>query len=135
MKHFIKLASNFDCNFVVIQKEVMEDELKEISKKKNILYFSDIDSSEQAFVDSIEIIKNLDLIITADTATAHLSATLGKKTWILLPYVADWRWFLAESNSKWYEDVTLYRSKKIDEWDNPFKMIEGDLKKLVASKL
>lgn len=77
----------------------------------------------------------MDLIITADTATAHLSATLGKKTWILLPYVADWRWFLAESNSKWYEDVTLYRSKKIDEWDNPFKMIEGDLKKLVASKL
>ena len=118
-----------------IQKEVMEHELKQISKKKNILYFSDIDSSEQAFVDSIEIIKNLDLIITADTATAHLSATLGKKTWILLPYVADWRWFLAESNSKWYEDVTLYRSKKIDEWDNPFKMIEGDLKKLVASKL
>ena len=135
MKYFIKLASNFDCNFVVIQKEVMEDELKEISKKKNILYFSDIDSSEQAFVDSIEIIKHLDLVITADTSTAHLSATMGKKTWILLPYVADWRWFLAESNSKWYEDVTLYRSKKIDEWDNPFKMIEGDLKKLVASKL
>jgi len=132
MKHFIKLASNFDCNFVVIQKEkeVMEDELKEISKKKNILYFSGIDSSEKAFVDSIEIIKHLDLVITADTATAHLSATMGKKTWILLPFVADWRWFLDESNSKWYEDVTLYRSKKIDNWDNPFKMIESDLKKL-----
>ena len=94
------------------------------------LYFPDIDSSEKAFVDSIEIIKHLDLVITADTATAHLSATMGKKTWILLPFVADWRWFLDESNSKWYEDVTLYRSKKIDNWDNPFKMIESDLKKL-----
>ena len=39
MKHFIKLASNFDCNFVVIQKEVMEDELKEISKKKKYIIF------------------------------------------------------------------------------------------------
>ena len=130
MKYFIRLASNFDCNFIVIQKEVKEDELKEILKKKNILYFSDIDSSEQAFADSIEIIKHLDLVITADTATAHLSATMGKKTWILLPFIADWRWFLDESNSKWYENVTLFRSKKIDDWDSPFKMIEDDLKKL-----
>ena len=129
MKHFIKLASNFDCNFVVIQKEVMEDELKEISKKKNILYFSDIDSSEQAFVDSIEIIKNLDLIITADTSLAHISATLGKKTWIPIPFISDWRWFLNDNNSKWYENVTLYRSKKIDDWENPFHTIEKDLKK------
>ena len=107
-----------------------ENELKEISNKKNILNFPDLDSSKQAFIDSIEIIKNLDVVITADTSTAHLSATLGKKTWILLPFVADWRWFLDESNSKWYENVTLYRSKKIDDWDSPFKMIERDLKKI-----
>ena len=94
----------------------MEDELKYISKKKNILYFSDIDSSEQAFVDSIEIIKNLDLIITADTSLAHISATLGKKTWIPIPFISDWRWFLNDNNSKWYENVTLYRSKKIGIW-------------------
>ena len=133
MKYFFKLASNFDCNFIVMQKEVKEDELKEISKKKNILYFPDTDSSEQAFVDSIEIIKHLDLVITADTAMAHLSATMGKKTWILLPFLADWRWFLDESNSKWYENVTLFRSKKIDNWDSPFKTIEGDLKTIVTS--
>ena len=135
MQYFVKLAEKLNFNFIILQKTIKESELKQISGKKNLIYFPDIDTSNNAFVDSIEIIKNLDLIITADTATAHLSATLGKKTWILLPYVADWRWFLAESNSKWYEDVTLYRSKKIDEWDNPFKMIEGDLKKLVASKL
>jgi len=130
MKHFTRLASSFDFKFIVIQKEVKKNELKEISNKKNILHFSDLDSSEQAFVDSIEIIKHLDLVITADTSTAHLSATLKRKTWIILPFVSDWRWFLDESNSKWYENVTLYRSKKIDDWDSPFKMIEDDLKKL-----
>jgi len=130
MKYFTRLASSFDCKFIVIQKEVKKNELKEISNKKNILHFSDLDSSEQAFVDSIEIIKHLDLVITADTSTAHLSATLKRKTWIILPFVSDWRWFLDESNSKWYENVTLYRSKKIDDWDSPFKMIEDDLKKL-----
>jgi hypothetical protein len=129
MKYFAQLASSFDFKFIVIQKEVSKNELKEISNKKNILHFPDLDSSKQAFIDSIEIIKNLDLVITADTATAHLSATLGKKTWILLPFVADWRWFLDESKSKWYENVVLYRSKKIDDWDSPFKMIEKDLKK------
>jgi len=128
MKHFTRLASSFDFKFIVIQKEVRKNELKEISKKKNILYFPDLDSSEQAFVDSIEIIKHLDLVITADTSTAHLSATLGKKTWILLPFVSDWRWFLGKSNSKWYENAVLYRSKKIDDWDSQFKMIEKDLK-------
>ncbi len=130
MKYFARLASSFDFKFIVIQKEVNKNELKEISNKKNILNFPDLDSSKQAFIDSIEIIKNLDVVITADTSTAHLSATLGKKTWILLPFVADWRWFLDESNSKWYENVTLYRSKKIDDWDSPFKMIERDLKKI-----
>ena len=129
MKHFARLASIFDFKFIVIQKEVNKNELKKISNKKNILHFPDLDSSNQAFVDSIEIIKNLDLVITADTSAAHLSATLGKKTWILLPFVSDWRWFLDESKSKWYENVVLYRSKKIDDWDSPFKMIEKDLKK------
>jgi ADP-heptose:LPS heptosyltransferase len=123
------IPMKYFAQFIVIQKEVSKNELKEISNKKNILHFPDLDSSKQAFIDSIEIIKNLDLVITADTATAHLSATLGKKTWILLPFVADWRWFLDESKSKWYENVVLYRSKKIDDWDSPFKMIEKDLKK------
>ena len=51
---------------------------------------------------SIEIIRNLDLIISADTAVAHLSATIGKKTLIPLPLVSDWRWFRNEKKSIFY---------------------------------
>ena len=130
MKYFIKLSSNFGFNFIILQKEIDKSQLKEISNKKNLLHFFDLDNSDKAFVDSIEIIKNLDLVITADTSLAHLSATLGKKTWILLPFISDWRWFLNESSSKWYENVTLYKSKKTDNWDIPFQTIEKDLKKL-----
>ena len=115
---------------IILQKEIDKSQLKEISNKKNLLHFFDLDNSDKAFVDSIEIIKNLDLVITADTSLAHLSATLGKKTWILLPLISDWRWFLDESSSKWYENVTLYKSKKTDNWDIPFQTIEKDLKKL-----
>ena len=88
-----------------------------------------MDISKDAFIDSIEIIKKLDLIITADTSIAHLSATLGKETWIPLPFISDWRWFLDNKNTKWYENVTLYKSKKADDWTDVFKDIHLDLKK------
>tara|TARA_Y100000590_G_C15703495_1_gene1007674 strand:- start:149 stop:1600 length:1452 start_codon:yes stop_codon:yes gene_type:complete len=129
MKYFLQLASNFDFNFIVLQKSINKIELKEISNRKNLIYFPDIDNSDKAFIDSIEIIKNLDLIITADTSIAHVSATLEKSTWIPLPFISDWRWFLDEKSSRWYDNVALYRSKKIDNWDIPFQNIEKDLKK------
>ncbi|HJM00418.1 MAG TPA: hypothetical protein QF846_12325, partial [Acidimicrobiales bacterium] len=79
--------------------------------------------------DTIGIIKNLDLIITADTSLGHLSATLGKKTWIALPFVSDWRWFCDEKKSIWYENVTLYKQKQIGNWKEVFKSIRKDLEK------
>ena len=110
----------------LLQKEI---DNKKIDKFKNIIFFQNIDKSENAFIDSIQIIKQLDLVITADTALAHLSGTLGKKTWIPLPFVSDWRWFLDKKSTKWYDNVSLYRSKQIDNWESSFKMINKDLKK------
>ena len=133
LKYFIQLALDLNFNFFIIQKEIGNNDLKKISNKKNILYFPEIDTSNNAFDDSIEIIRNLDLIISADTAVAHLSATIGKKTLIPLPLVSDWRWFIDKSNSKWYENVTLYRQKKRDDWEEQFKLIKKDLIKLFNS--
>ncbi len=124
--YFLNLASSFDFTFFVLQKEI---DNKKIDKFKNIIFFKNIDKSENAFIDSIQIIKQLDLVITADTALAHLSGTLGKKTWIPLPFVSDWRWFLNNKSTKWYDNVSLYRSRQIDNWESSFKMINEDLKK------
>ncbi len=79
MKYFINLASNFDCKFILLQKKINSKDIENISIKKNILYFPEMDTSNEAFLDSIEIIKHLDLVITADTSIAHLAATLKKK--------------------------------------------------------
>ncbi len=122
---FLNLASSFNFTFFVLQKEI---DYKKIDKFKNIIFFKNIDKSENAFIDSIQIIKQLDLVITADTALAHLSGTLGKKTWIPLPFVSDWRWFLDKKCTKWYDNVSLYRSDKIENWESSFKMISKDLK-------
>ena len=134
-KYFDKLSKDINVNLFVLQKNVSLDEEKLISKNKKIFYFPDIDKSEKAFIDSIEIVRNLDLVITSDTAMAHLSATLGKKTWIALPMVADWRWFMDKKNTKWYPNATLYRQEKIGEWERVFEIIKEKFEEEFRDKL
>jgi hypothetical protein len=68
------------------------------------------------FRETAAIVAGLDLVITVDTAVAHLSAALGKPTWILLPFVGDWRWFTNRDDSPWYRDVRLFRQPAEDAW-------------------
>ena len=111
--------------------QVRNDKTERIMKlTKN----QDMDKTGKPFEDTIGIIKNLDLIITADTSLGHLSATLGKKTWIALPFVSDWRWFRDEKKSIWYENVTLYKQKQIGNWEEVFHVIREDLKKEFSNK-
>jgi tetratricopeptide (TPR) repeat protein len=82
------------------------------------------------FADNAAFIANLDLLISVDTSMAHLAAAMGKPTWILLPYSADWRWLLNRSDSPWYPTVRLYRQEILGDWDIPVQKIVSDLVKL-----
>jgi tetratricopeptide (TPR) repeat protein len=68
------------------------------------------------FADTAALIANLDLIIAADTAVAHLAAALGKPVWVLLPYAPDWRWQLEREDSPWYPTMRLFRQKTWGDW-------------------
>ncbi|HWR39334.1 MAG TPA: tetratricopeptide repeat-containing glycosyltransferase family protein [Patescibacteria group bacterium] len=61
-------------------------------------------------------LKEMDLVITVDTATAHLAGALGIPTWILLPFAPDWRWLLQREDSPWYPSVRLFRSAVAGDW-------------------
>ncbi|HZL00657.1 MAG TPA: tetratricopeptide repeat-containing glycosyltransferase family protein [Caulobacteraceae bacterium] len=81
----------------------------------------------QDFTDTAAIIEALDMVITVDTAVAHLAASLGKTTWIMLPFAPDWRWLREVSDSPWYPSVRLFRQTAAREWDPVVAKIAGEL--------
>lgn len=68
------------------------------------------------FADTAALISRLDLVITVDTAVAHLAGALGKPTWVLLPIAPDWRWMLERNDSPWYPSMRLFRSAASGGW-------------------
>ncbi|WP_135080825.1 tetratricopeptide repeat-containing glycosyltransferase family protein [Terasakiella sp. SH-1] len=80
------------------------------------------------FADTAKLIDQLDLIITIDTAVAHLAAAMGKPVWIMLDKSADWRWMDERTDSYWYDTVRLFRQHKFGEWRAVIRQIEKALK-------
>ena len=77
------------------------------------------------FADTAAIIENLDLVISVDTAVAHLAGALGKPTWLLLEKVPDWRWLLDREDSPWYASIRLFRQTAIARWDAVIERVLG----------
>jgi len=69
----------------------------------------------------------MDLVISVDTSVAHLAASLGKPTFILIPYAPDWRWMLDRDDSPWYPTVKLYRQTTLGDWQPTLQALFKDL--------
>ena len=95
---------------------------------------NDFDRGENAFVDTAAVMANCNLIITSDTAIAHLAGALGCPTWVVLKKVPDWRWMLERNDSPWYPNMKLFRQKKHNDWVEVFEIIKKDLLSLIKSK-
>tara|TARA_B100000925_G_scaffold285882_1_gene262800 strand:- start:17 stop:1600 length:1584 start_codon:yes stop_codon:yes gene_type:complete len=101
-----------DIDFISLQKGKGEEEA---SNMQNLIEYQ-IDN-EAPFIDSVAILKNLDLLITVDTSIVHFAGTLGVKTWMILGDVSEWRWFLDEKKTDWYDSVELFRNTTVDSWE------------------
>lgn len=78
----------------------------------------DLSESLADFGETAAAIEALDLIITVDTAVAHLSGALGKPVWLLLPHVPDWRWQLDRDDSPWYPTMRIFRQRQRGDWED-----------------
>jgi tetratricopeptide (TPR) repeat protein len=110
--------------YVSLQKSIAESESVTLERHPNVSILSD----ELNFPDAAAVCECLDLVISVDTSVAHLSAALGKRTWILLPFNPDCRWLLDRSDSPWYPSVTLYRQPTLQDWHSVLTRIAGDLR-------
>ena len=80
------------------------------------------------------IMMNLDLVITVDTATAHLAGALGVPRWVPLSTISDWRWLLGRSDSPWYPTMRLYRQQNLGDWPPIFAAMATDLHALAKQE-
>jgi tetratricopeptide (TPR) repeat protein len=79
------------------------------------------------FADTAAVVENLDLVISIDTSVAHLAGAMGKPVWVMLPYTADWRWFLDRNDSPWYPTMRLFRQPKAKDWESVGQQIALEL--------
>jgi tetratricopeptide (TPR) repeat protein len=92
----------------------------------------DLGPDLQDFADTAAAISCLDLMISVDTAVAHLAGALGKPVWTLIPFAPDWRWLLDRDDSPWYPTMRLYRQAKRGEWGAVIDRVAADLSRHVA---
>ena len=84
------------------------------------------------FTDTAGIMKNLDLVITSDTAVPHVAGALGVPVWVALPFVPDWRWMLDRGDSPWYPTMRLFRQKEPGDWAGVFSEIAAALRQRLS---
>jgi tetratricopeptide (TPR) repeat protein len=95
-------------------------------------FAADLAADIADFEDTAAIMENLDLVITSDSAVAHLAGALGKPVWVLLAAVADWRWHLGRDDSPWYPTARLFRQPAAGDWASVVDRVRARLSALAA---
>lgn len=107
-----------------LQKEGVTETDKEFMSINKIV---DLSGNLNTFKDTAEIISGLDLVITIDTAVAHLSGAVGAKTWVMLSTRSDWRWYLGTDKNPWYPTMKIFRQETYNNWNSIFNKMKTEL--------
>ena len=142
----IFFAGNTEDKRTLRNRKVPFRELLPLLELENIRYYSlqpestfkkdfegqnieDLSEEIKSFSDTAAIIDEMDIVISADSAVAHLAGALGKKTYLMLPYSADWRWFNDTKTTPWYDSVEIFKQQKEGDWAPVIQEIKQNLKK------
>lgn len=128
---FAALAEISGLSLYGLQKDAAAGETDELSRE-----FSIVDLREQIrdFGDTAAIISQLDLVVSCDSAPAHLAGALGRPVWVALPLVADWRWLLGREDSPWYPSMRLFRQGERGDWRSVFHNMQAALVRLLQDR-
>ena len=92
---------------------------------------TDLGPELNSISDTAAALTVLDLLITVDTLVAHLAGSMGKPTWVLLPFAPDWRWQLDREDSPWYPSIRPFRQQKPGDWEDVMVKMQDALRDAV----
>lgn len=132
LTQFAPLARLEGVRLFSLQKGPGTEQLGALAGQIAVTDFGDrLDKTAGPFMDTAAVIRNLDLVITPDTAVAHLAGGLGVPVWVALPFVPDWRWMLQREDSPWYPTMRLFRQTKRGDWTPVFERIADEVRRWI----
>jgi tetratricopeptide (TPR) repeat protein len=135
LEQFLPLARLPGVRLVSLQKNFGTEQLQRLPEGMAVQTLGeDFDAGADAFVDSAALMQGLDLVISADTAIAHLAGALGRPCWVALTLVPDWRWMLERADSPWYPSLRLFRQWRLDDWNSVFAEMAEALRPILAAR-
>jgi tetratricopeptide (TPR) repeat protein len=118
-----------DAEWVWLQKGLDDEEAALLKQNSRIAF---VGNEPKDFNDAAALIDLMDLVITVDTAMAHLAGALGKPVWVLLPYNAESRWLLDRNDSPWYPSARLFRQREIGNWGDVVDQARHELDRMIG---
>ena len=129
MAHFAPLASLPGVRLISLQKGFGSEQVAAVDFP--VLDLSGrLDEVAGPFMDTAAVIRSLDLVVTPDTAIAHLAGALGAPVWVALQFSPDWRWLLGRDDSPWYPTMRLFRQTTFGGWPDVFARIANAVQAL-----
>jgi hypothetical protein len=122
------LPADFD--YFCLQTELVEADQRTLAQSPTIRRFEHL---LRDFSDTAALCECMDLVVSVDTSVAHLSCGLGKRTWVLLAHVADWRWLIDREDCPWYASARLFRQAAPGAWQEVFERVTVQLRREFAA--
>jgi len=131
LRYFEPLARVPGVRLISLQKNYGIEQLASLPPGMQVESLGEaFDSGPDAFMDSVAVMMNLDLIICADVSISHVAGALERPTWVALKHVPDWRWLLDREDCPWYPTMRLFRQPSDGDWVSVFSHMTDQLRAL-----
>lgn len=129
---FGPLAQVTGVNLVSLQKGPGTEQLSQTTEF-TVHDLGECYHSATTLLETSAVLRNLDLVVTIDSALTHLAGALGVPVWVALPANPDWRWLLERADSPWYPTMRLFRQSTLGDWTDVFARMANELRELTRS--
>jgi Tfp pilus assembly protein PilF len=138
LAQFAHLANLPGVHLVSLQKEAGTEQIAGLNGAFPIVQpdlLAPGGADRRDFLDTAALMSHMDLVITPETAVAHLAGSLGIRTWVALSYVGDWRWMVSGDTCPWYPSARLFRQPILGDWDHVFQSMQTELNRELSIRL